>query len=243
MAERPESIFVQSDLDQTLGLLLSPSPPALTHRPLSLRRSHYRTFSTLQTYSPYVEISSKSPCRLKQRASVGGLQHLYDMGLQFASKSKREQSVTLATLSPASDLPSPLHPLNRSRKKRSIASIFISSDDSDITPVATPTLSTTAQVQISNEKPEATVSRTHVSFEDPELADRFEPKNSWVERNNMKLHPYYKEVPYMQAYDPILLERYVHIFVFFHYLTIISLQRSVHGSFAATTEQRLSYVS
>jgi hypothetical protein len=128
------------------------------------------------------------------------------MGLQFASRSKREQSVTLATLSPASDLPSPL---KRSRKKRSIASIFISSDDSDIAPVATPTLSTTAEahIQNSNEKPETTVARTHVSFEDPEMVDRFEPKNTWVERNNMKLHPYYKEVPYMQAYDPILLER------------------------------------
>jgi len=206
MAERPDSIFVRSDLDQPLCRLLSPSPPVLTHRPLSFRRSHYRTFSTLQIYSPYVEISSKSPCRLKQRASVGGLQHLYDMGLQFASRSKREQSVTLATLSPASDLPSPL---KRSRKKRSIASIFISSDDSDITPVATPTLSTTPQdhIQNLNERPEATVSRTHVSFEDPELVDRFEPKNTWVERNKMKLHPYYKEVPYMQAYDPISLER------------------------------------
>lgn len=205
MAERPASIFVRSDLDQPLSRLLSPSPPALTHRPSSFRRSHYRTFSTLQTYSPYVEISSKSPCRLKQRASVGGLQHLYDMGLQFASRSKREQSVTLATLSPASDLPSPL---KRSRKKRSIASIFISSDDSDITPVATPTLSS-AQVHVQNfnERPEATVSEAHVSFEESELVDRFEPKNTWVERNNMKLHPYYKEVPYMQAYDPISLER------------------------------------
>jgi hypothetical protein len=127
------------------------------------------------------------------------------MGLQFASRSKREQSVTLATLSPASDLPSPL---KRSRKKRSIASIFISSDDSDITPVATPTLSS-AQVHVQNfnERPEATVSEAHVSFEESELVDRFEPKNTWVERNNMKLHPYYKEVPYMQAYDPISLER------------------------------------
>lgn len=133
------------------------------------------------------------------------------MSLQFPPKIKREQLGSVA-LAPESDLSSSFCPLGRSRKKRSMLSSFTASDDSD----ATTTSSPTAQVHMQNvgEKPADNIFRAHVSFGDPELTGQFEPKDIWTTRNNMKLHPYHKHVPYMQAYDPILLERRVHISVF-----------------------------
>ncbi|KAJ7044958.1 hypothetical protein C8F04DRAFT_1249405 [Mycena alexandri] len=47
--------------------------------------------------------------------------------------------------------------------------------------------------------------------EDVHAPDRFVKKNAWRTRHKMKLHPY-PDVPYMQAYDPVVLEneRYTH---------------------------------
>ncbi|KAF7354839.1 Methyltransf-25 domain-containing protein [Mycena sanguinolenta] len=47
--------------------------------------------------------------------------------------------------------------------------------------------------------------------EDVHAPDRFVKKNAWRSRHKMRLHPY-PDVPYMQAYDPVVLEneRYTH---------------------------------
>lgn len=47
--------------------------------------------------------------------------------------------------------------------------------------------------------------------EDVHAPDRFVKKNAWRTRHKMKLHPY-PEVPYMQAYDPVVLEKCVNQF-------------------------------
>ena len=43
--------------------------------------------------------------------------------------------------------------------------------------------------------------------QDQESSKKFIPKSIWAKRHNMKLHPYPQDGPYMQAYDPILLDR------------------------------------
>ncbi|KAJ7216793.1 hypothetical protein B0H12DRAFT_341760 [Mycena haematopus] len=47
--------------------------------------------------------------------------------------------------------------------------------------------------------------------EDVHAPDRFVKKNAWRTRHKMRVHPY-PDVPYMQAYDPVVLEneRYTH---------------------------------
>jgi hypothetical protein len=45
-----------------------------------------------------------------------------------------------------------------------------------------------------------------VSDDDADAPERFVKKNVWRTRNKMKLHPY-PDAPYMQTYDPVVLER------------------------------------
>lgn len=59
--------------------------------------------------------------------------------------------------------------------------------------------------------------------QEPQTSQRvFLPKHIWAKRHNMKLHPYHEEIPYMQAYDPILLERCVHSRISLGFLSLIS---------------------
>ncbi|KJA28486.1 hypothetical protein HYPSUDRAFT_51277 [Hypholoma sublateritium FD-334 SS-4] len=48
------------------------------------------------------------------------------------------------------------------------------------------------------------------SASDPDIPGIFLPKHIWSKRHNMTLHPYHEHVPYMQAYDPILLDNDYH---------------------------------
>jgi hypothetical protein len=53
----------------------------------------------------------------------------------------------------------------------------------------------------------STKKKTRFVAQDHEPSEYFIPKSIWAKRHNMKLHPYHQDVPYMQAYDPILLDR------------------------------------
>jgi hypothetical protein len=80
---------------------------------------------------------------------------------------------------------------------------------------------------------------------EPQTSQRvFLSKHVWAKRHNMKLHPYHEEIPYMHAYDPILLERCVHSRIL-GLLSLISAplfpQRPIHG-LATTAPQPWSTV-
>jgi hypothetical protein len=42
---------------------------------------------------------------------------------------------------------------------------------------------------------------------DLDKACKFQPKNHFLTRHGMKHHPYPADAPYMQAYDPVLLDK------------------------------------
>ncbi|KAF9486494.1 hypothetical protein BDN70DRAFT_16626 [Pholiota conissans] len=71
---------------------------------------------------------------------------------------------------------------------------------------------TTPPPQTLPERTSKTSATNKVSFEGDgsgqlfSSAHTFLPKDIWAKRRNMKLHPYHTEIPYMQAYDPMLLE-------------------------------------
>jgi hypothetical protein len=66
----------------------------------------------------------------------------------------------------------------------------------------------------SDELPIIDISRKHVSYEELDVCDNFVPKNTWTKRCKMTLHPYQKQVAYMQAYDSISLERQVQVIIY-----------------------------
>jgi len=177
------------------------------------KKAHYRPFSTLYTESPYIE----EPHKVKRASSLGGLHmnlHFKDKAKAAASK-KEQPRLLLALVSPhptppppPSSFRSPMEPPrpstapggHRAMKKRSMVSLFSAAD------------SESSAASTSTAKP-ATVEKSS-----------FIRKSIWAKRHNprMKLHPYQNSVPYMQAYDPILLESDRH--------TDLLLQRLSNGS-------------
>jgi len=204
------------------------------------RRSHYRPFSTLYTESPYIELETAQSSRQKKRAS-SGLQWTMTLGLNFRpkkdsspktsqfgvppilklSKVKQQQSQDATTKTPL-----------KLRKKRSMTSIFTITSVSDSDPNDNATAPSTPKSPnlLSPNMPDhagasSNLQRKSVTFEDKDGIDAtedeyvrekhplvvFNPKSHWVKRHNMKLHPYNNESSYMQAYDPILLERCIYL--------------------------------
>jgi hypothetical protein len=103
------------------------------------------------------------------------------------------------------------------KKKRSITSFFPNGDASSVGMalgmVSTPFITTI------NDRPASTPptekKRVSVVLEvadidgqnDEDGADEFQQKNHFLTKQGMKHHPYPHEAPYMQAYDPILLDK------------------------------------
>lgn len=50
----------------------------------------------------------------------------------------------------------------------------------------------------------------------PDLRKPVANKDKWIRKNYATLHPYSHEAPYMQAYDPIPLDKYVPVHIFIH---------------------------
>lgn len=197
----PQSLPSSSRRFSSSSPLSSPSPSALP------RNSHYRPFSTLYAESPYVEIHDKVSL-LRPQSSIAGLQTFVHMGIGFKDKlkaKKNDAESTEITPTPSQVLVPPHHnilqwpseavnltpTLRRVGKKRSM------------TPATDPSppLPTTSNITMSTKK------RTRVWSQEHESPERFIPKSIWAKRHNMKLHPYHQDVPYMQAYDPIILDR------------------------------------
>lgn len=199
------AIRVQTDLDRFAtqdsetpvqsGFLSFDTP---TQSP---RTSHYRPYSTLISDSLISEQSNQKS--LKRSSSFGGLQ----MGLHFNSR-------RLQVVSPPPPLSPPPTTPHISKKKSMVS--LLASPESSASSNLSPTISA---VQPPTPAPTEIVERQTSLKPVPEYqlgafgqnstARRFVPKNIWSKRHNMKLHPYQKDVPYMQAYDPILLERCV----------------------------------
>lgn len=200
------------------------------------RNSHYRPFSTLYTESPYIEIQDKFSSLLKRHSSIGGLQTFAHMGIGFKDKAKANKNLspvhlqlaepigikicTPTQISPrhynnalqrpatsSGDI-SPAPTLHRAVKaKRSMSSFFTAIDPSTSSAVLPPSnYRLLSPPQTPNISP-STSKRTRFLDQDHESSKKFIPKSIWAKRHNMKLHPYHQDVPYMQAYDPILLDR------------------------------------
>ncbi|TFK41890.1 hypothetical protein BDQ12DRAFT_677335 [Crucibulum laeve] len=115
------------------------------------------------------------------------------------------------------------HTSARLQKKRSLSSMLSSETVVPIESLKTPL---TSFVPLSTPSDDGTIiirsadtsslNETERGFgadeEDPSV-DKYIKKALWLKRSNMKIHPYASEAPYMQAYDPILLEndRYTEI--------------------------------
>lgn len=202
-----------------------PSPPrrfsSASSTPLptaSARNSHYRPFSTLYTGSPFVEIQEeKSSSLLKRHSSIGGLQTFVHMGIGFMDKAKAKKNhdepieIKICTPSPPRSPPhynvaqrpsTATNPAPTFRSLRSMASATELSTSSSPHQLLFSPPSTDITITSSSTK-----KRTRFLAQDHESSEKFIPKSIWAKRHNMKLHPYHQDVPYMQAYDPVLLDR------------------------------------
>lgn len=115
------------------------------------------------------------------------------------------------------------------KKKRSLSSLLSAASESTsdfpsrsgsqspvyLSQVRSP-LSTSDSVQLSpvdenRIKDDATIKAPEEGTRRPRRrpANNFVRKNTWLRRQNMKVHPYPLEVTYMQAYEPLQLEKYV----------------------------------
>jgi len=114
----------------------------------------------------------------------------------------------------------PTPTLHRVKKKRSMVSLFTAIDPSPssafgsvpplpgphslLSPPQSEDLSITNSISASFSKRTRFLDQ---HSDDHDSSEKFVPMSIWAKRHNMKLHPYHHEVPYMQAYDPILLEK------------------------------------
>ena len=200
--------------------------------PTPARTSHYRPFSTLYTQSPYIEIPDKSPCIHKRHSSIGGMQAFAHMGIGFIDKAKAKLNPppvaepidsTSSQLTPThhdrnvlqrpSNSSGATPTLHRERKQRSMASLFTAADSfTSSTSGSAPHLPgpQSENEPTTSSSSASTIKKTrfiNYDYDHDDSRKRFIPKSIWAKRHNMKLHPYHQDVPYMQAYDPILLDR------------------------------------
>jgi hypothetical protein len=102
-------------------------------------------------------------------------------------------------------------------KKLSLASLLSLQSSSDVDESPSPSSSESSSplsLSISHGDLSVTDASSVNSCEDDyleddndERTDRFQEKSYLSTRHGMKLHPYHDEAPYMQAYDPMLLEK------------------------------------
>jgi hypothetical protein len=195
---------------------LSSSPPPTA----PARSSHYRPFSTLYTESPYVDIQDKFSSLLKRHSSIGGPH----MGIGFKDKAAKAnknlspihlqvpEPVGIKVCTPprpatSSGVISSPPTLHRVKNKRSMTSPLTTTDPSTSPAVSSFTPLSGFHLLSPPQTPNTSSKRTRFLDQDHESSKTFIPKSIWSKRHNMKLHPYHQDVPYMQAYDPILLDR------------------------------------
>ena len=198
--------------------LFPPSPTPIQQRfqtpPSPPIRSHYRPFSTLYTESPYIAIPDKETRFLKRASSVGGLHALSSMGLHFMNKkdapriSAKHTKVAVAApvklkttdaqKAPSSfgSSPRPAPALHFIQKKRSMASLFSTSETlvSVCLEPMTPPLGTSPVMSAfpkAINRPRSSSSQA-VSFKESiivnqDAAEDFVPKNLWAKRYSMRL--------------------------------------------------------
>jgi hypothetical protein len=114
------------------------------------------------------------------------------------------------------------------KKKRSLSSLLSAATSESTTGTNTPSsrsgslspvylphthspLGTSDSVQLdeSNAKDDVTIKAAEVEKPRPRRRSaNFIRKNTWLKRQNMNVHPYPLEAPYMQAYEPLQLEKW-----------------------------------
>jgi hypothetical protein len=231
-SSRPLSLFHSpvsldpSSLDQLTPL----------RRPRSPVTSHYRPFS-IHIAETSSEPRRRSIIRSPSLSSMGF--HFTDKAREKEKAKEREKGKGKERVYPESHLTaianrpstsSALFTLPRERglkKKRSLSSLRSAASESDPdtntlssgaltpafhlhtrSPLATSVLS---PVDESNAIDDTTIKGSEAG----KLRHRrmpsnnFVPKNNWLKRQNMKVHPYLLEAPYMQAYEPLQLEKWV----------------------------------
>lgn len=210
---------------------LSTSPPSSFPIPtVAARSSHYRPFSALYTESPCFDIQDKFSSLLKRHSSLSGLQAFAHMGIGFRDKAKANKNISPVRLQGAEPIgrlkisspqisPQHYHVLQRPATSSGIISPSPTPHRvKGLRSITSPVPSTPSSVSSFSgnhllsppQTPKTSVptsKRIRFLDQDQESSKKFIPKSIWAKRHNMKLHPYHHDVPYMQAYDPILLDR------------------------------------
>jgi hypothetical protein len=103
--------------------------------------------------------------------------------------------------------------LRRVKKKRSISSLFPPADGEVLlnivstSPPISPVTIICHQLSPLENRKMSVVLEADAGTQGEEKVDEFQRKNHFLIKSGMKHHPYSDEAPYMQAYDPILLDK------------------------------------
>lgn len=195
--------------------------PYIQIRDKSLRRRH----SSLGGLHPFAHMGMgfMDKTKTKKVPSTVDLQVADPIEIKISIPTQLPPPLHIQRPSTSSGLITPTPTLHRVKKKRSIASLFTATDPSASTtasgsgppsPGSQYLLSSSQSVDVpmKTNASASTAKKTRFFDQDSnnydDLSPKFIPKSVWAKRHNMKLHPYHHEVPYMQAYNPILLDRY-----------------------------------
>lgn len=107
--------------------------------------------------------------------------------------------------------------LQKVKQKRSISGFFSSNSDSPSSITMALDMISTPLLAVVHDRPSSAppIERKRVSavleadteLQNEEKADKFQLKNHFLTKHGRKHHPYPHEAPYMQAYDPVLLDK------------------------------------
>ncbi|TFK70414.1 hypothetical protein BDN72DRAFT_538187 [Pluteus cervinus] len=196
-------------------------------------QSHYRPFSTLHSAPvpcPPLPNPKSHPKSVVRRRSVA-LSALSTMGFSLKDIVKDRES-TRTSLKPAdihiirpgspmfnpsvpysdtdyplSSSPARLTMQKSLKKKRSLASLLATDNSRSATPVSEPLRTPLPPIPSPSDAMDLSASVQEDEEDDEEYdSRRYVRKNKWVQRHGMQLHPYAMDAPYMQAYNPIMLE-------------------------------------
>jgi hypothetical protein len=93
------------------------------------------------------------------------------------------------------------------KKKRSISAFFSNGDASSVAVTHDTAVVRPASTPPMEYKRVSVLPEPDTSTQDEERTDGFQRKTHFLTRQGMKHHPYPHDAPYMQAYDPVLLDK------------------------------------
>lgn len=93
------------------------------------------------------------------------------------------------------------------KKKRSVSTFFSNGEASSVAATHDAAMVRPASTPPMENKRVSVLPEADTAMQDEERTDGFQRKTHFLTRHGMKHHPYPHDAPYMQAYDPILLDK------------------------------------